>query len=118
MAKQASKNVAGFALQFISSLFFLAVVAALYGNVGASAGVWTPLLYAVAVVASVVLFLTSFAQLSGMAAMASYKAMSASVFASVSLVALTMGNSTLFVASLIGLILGLVGAASAMGGKA
>ena len=118
MAKQASKNVAGFALQFLSSLFFLAVVAALYGNVGTSAGVWTPLLYAVSVVASVVLFLTSFAQLSGMAAMASYKAMSATVFAAVSLVALTVGNSTLFVASLIGLILGLVGAASSMASKA
>ena len=118
MAKSTdNKNVAGFALQFISSLFFLAVVAALYvpsgylaGSGWSAAALWIPILYAVAVVGSISLFLMSFAQLGGgMAEMAAHKAMMMSGVVGVALVALTAGNSTWFVATLIGLILGFLG---------
>jgi hypothetical protein len=122
MAKQKTgRNVAAFALQFVGSLFFLAVVAALYvpssyaaGAGWAAASLWIPLLYAVAVVASIALFLVSFGQLGGVGGGA-YKARGASAVAGVSLVALTAGNTTLFVASLIGLILGLIGSAASSG---
>ena len=121
MAKNAGNNVAGFAMQFVGSLFFLAAVAALYvpqvygaGSGWSAAALWIPILYAVAVVSSIALFFTSFAQLGSMGGMASWKAMSSATAAAVSLVALTAGNSTWFVAVLIGFVLAFLGSAVGM----
>ncbi len=121
MAKNAGNNVAGFALQFVGSLFFLAAVAALYVPTGygagggwAAASLWIPILYAVAVVSAVALFFTSFAQLGSMGGMASWKAMSTTTAAAVTLVALTAGNTTWFVAVLIGFVLSFLGSAVGM----
>lgn len=124
MAKNASNNVAGFALQFVGSLFFLAAVAALYVPWGsgqystwpAGATLWVPILYAVAVVSAIALFFTSFAQLGSMGGMASWKAMSTTSAAAVTLVALTAGNTTWFVAVLIGFVLSFLGSAVGMMG--
>ncbi len=124
MAKNAAgNNVAGFALQFVGSLFFLAAVAALYGPWAApgsgmaanpAAAMWIPLLYGIAVVSAIALFFTSFAQLGSGGGMASWKAMSTSTAAAVTLVALTAGNTTWFVAVLIGFVLSFLGSAVGM----
>ncbi|MEM3839102.1 MAG: hypothetical protein QXF01_00790 [Candidatus Micrarchaeaceae archaeon] len=122
MAKNAGNNVAGFVLQFVGSLFFLAAVAALYGswNAGTLIGsgsvgsLWTPLFYGVATISSIALFFTSFAELGSWGGMASWKAMSCATAAGVTLVALTAGNATWFVAVLIGFILSFLGSAAGM----
>jgi multisubunit Na+/H+ antiporter MnhF subunit len=119
MTKQTT-NWGVFALEFIGSLFYLAVVFTTSGsymnNAWSSAALWLPLLYAVAVIGSIALFFVSFANLMALDERAvSMGAMEATVCTGIVLAALTYGNSTYFAATLIGFILAFLG--SGMGYK-
>jgi hypothetical protein len=116
MAKQ-TNNWGIFALEFIGSLFFLAVV---FLNTGAyansawgGAALWLPLLYAVGVIGAIALFFISFGSLMGMGDKAAYGAMKATVCTGIVLSALTYGNITYFAATLIGFIIAFIGSSLA-----
>ena len=114
MAK-GTTNWGVFALEFIGSLFFLAVVFTtngtyMNGNWGAAA-LWLPLLYAIGVVGSIALFFVSFGNLMpGIDEKAvAAGAMKATVCTSVVLAALTYGNMAYFATVLIGFIIAFIG---------
>ncbi len=118
MAKQ-SKNLWGaFGLEFIGSLIYLIVVfTGLGGYAGAvltqanTAWAWT-ILFGVAAIGSITLFFTSFANFGGMAKTATASAMKAATISGIALVALTAGNSTYMLVSLLGFVLAFLGAAA------
>lgn len=120
MAKQSKERKSGvFALEFVGSLFYLAVVftgmATSYMNPvwNAAATLWLPLLYGAAVISAIALFFVSFANLSAPNWKTSKCALCASVIGGFSLVALTAGNATFFLASIIGFVLAFVGSGMA-----
>ncbi len=115
MAKGTRMNPAAFVLQFIGSIIYLALVYLLStGSVAfgqAVTAVWLPLLYAGAVVSSIILFVISFTYLMdraghkfGMAAGC------AAVAGGFTLIALSMGSTTYTIAAIIGFIFAVVGA--------
>lgn len=120
MAKQTT-DWGVFALEFIGSLFFLAIVFTTNGSFmnGAwgGAALWLPLLYAVAVIGSIALFFVSFGNLiPGIDKKAvSMCAKQATLGVGIALVALTYGNAAYFAATLIGFIIAFIG--SGMGYK-
>jgi hypothetical protein len=114
MAKQTT-NWGVFALEFIGSLFFLAVIFTSTGtymnsNWGAAA-LWLPLLYAIGVIGAIALFFVSFGNLiNGLDLHAvSAGAMKATVCTGIVLAALTYGNTTYFITTLIGFIIAFIG---------
>jgi hypothetical protein len=115
MAKHAQKNGSEFALQFIGSILFLAVVAALYGSAYANGnwtgqvGFWTPLVYSLAVISSIVLFFTSFTNLSEWGRSAAKSAMSSAIFGGFALITLAAGNAVLLLITIVGFILAFIG---------
>lgn len=103
-----------FALEFIGSLIFLALVFSnSYNNYMNSAwggaALWLPVFYAAAVISSISLFFISFATIAGWKG-AERGAMCATIGASFSLFALTAGNFTYFIAAIIGFIIAFIGA--------
>jgi hypothetical protein len=114
MAK-GTPNWGVFALEFIGSLFFLAVVfttsGAYMNNSWGAAALWLPLLYAIGVVGSIALFFVSFGNLMpGIDEKAvSTGAMKATVCTSIVLAALTYGNMAYFATVLIGFIIAFIG---------
>lgn len=116
MAKQ-SKNLWGsFGLEFIGSLIYLIVVfTGLGGYAGAllahSGWPWA-VLFGVAAIGAITLFFTSFANFGGMAKGAAWGAMKAASITGFALVALTVGNSTYLLVSLLGFVLAFLGAAA------
>ena len=121
MAKQ-SKNLWGaFGLEFIGSLIYLIVVFTGLGGyanavlVQANANTvwaWT-ILFGVAAIGSITLFFMSFANFGGMVKTATGGAMKAATLTGIALVALTTGNSTYMLVSLLGFVLAFLGAAAA-----
>jgi hypothetical protein len=114
MAKGTRTNPAAFVLQFIGSIIYLALVYLLStGSVAfgqAITAVWLPLLYAGAVVSSIILFIVSFTYLLqnaghkfGMAAGC------ATVSGGFALIALSMGSTAYLVAAIIGFIIAVIG---------
>ncbi len=103
-----------FALEFIGSLIFLALVFSsnynsfMNGSWGAAA-LWLPILYAIAAVSSIALFFISFASIAGWKG-AEKGAMCATVSAAVTLFALTAGNSLYFISAIIGFVIAFIGA--------
>jgi multisubunit Na+/H+ antiporter MnhF subunit len=114
MAKETT-NWGVFALEFIGSLFFLAVVfttSGAYMNTSwGAAALWLPLLYGIGVVGALALFFVSFGNLiPGIDEKAvSAGAMKATLFTSIVLAALTYGNTTYFATVLIGFIIAFIG---------
>ncbi len=115
MAKHAQKNGSEFALQFIGSILFLAVTAALYGSAYANGnwtgqvGFWTPLVYSLAVISSIVLFFASFANLSNWGKMVSGAVVKFAVVGGFALVTLSAGSAALLLITLVGFILSFIG---------
>jgi hypothetical protein len=115
MAKQQPKknnNNAIFALEFVGSLLYLAV---LFSGAAFQASVWTPVLYGMATVSAVALFFISMANFGNNMdkRIISRGAMSATVFggfALFSLTGMTAGSGGLFLATLLGFVLGFIGA--------
>lgn len=122
MAKsKGGNNIAAFVLELIGSLIFLAiafgVVHGQFMNSGwSAANLWLPLLYAAAAIGSISLFILSFANVMGRAAMAAYGAMCATIGTSFALIALTYGN-TWFIATLVGFVISFIGASITYEGK-
>ncbi|MCL4383745.1 hypothetical protein M1278_03880 [Candidatus Marsarchaeota archaeon] len=114
MAKK-NKN-AVFILEFLGSLVFLWLAFTSTGgflnsqwNNGAGS-LWLPVLYAGAVIGAVGLFLVSFSHLIGINhEMVSHGAMSMTLVAGGSLVALTYGSLSLFIPALIGFVIAFIG---------
>jgi hypothetical protein len=123
MPKNVGKNLTGFAMQFLGGLVFLAVVWQLWGVASApslwgnglnSGAFWATILYAVAVLSTISLLFTSFAQLGGMSGMAGWRAMKATTAAAFTLAILTASNQTWLTATVLGFLIASVGTASAM----
>lgn len=110
MAKS-NKKYGVFALELIASLLFLAVSFAWLSLSSATfSGIWQPLLYGAAVVASISLFLASIGTLMSSKHDTFLHAIDkAVVVAGFSLAILTYGTSLAFMASVLGLVLGLIG---------
>ena len=115
MAKESRTNPAAFVLQFLGSVIYLALVYLISsGSIAFGAAVssiWLPLLYAGAVVSSIILFIVSFTYL---LPNAGYKfgatAGCAAIAAGFTLVALSLGSTTYLVMTLVGFILAIIGA--------
>ncbi|MGC8888988.1 MAG: hypothetical protein ACP5K3_03430 [Candidatus Micrarchaeia archaeon] len=114
MARQTT-NWGIFALEFIGSLFYLAIVFSTSGtfmnNNWGVAALWLPLLYAIGVIGSIALFFISFGNMvNGLDEKAvSMGAMKATVCTGIVLAALTYGNAAYFAATLIGFIVAFIG---------
>ncbi|MGC8662366.1 MAG: hypothetical protein ACP5RT_01105 [Candidatus Micrarchaeia archaeon] len=114
MAKQTT-NWGVFALELIGSIFFLAVIYVSTGSYMNSnwtgAALWLPLLYAIGIVGAIALFLISFGNLvNGIDEHAlTMGAMKATICTGIALAALSFGNTTYFVATLIGFIIAFIG---------
>lgn len=105
-----------FVLELIASLIFLGLTFTLTAKtIGASmAGIWTPLLYASAVLGSIVLFLVSFGTLAVKSEKTfAYSASCAVIATSFALVVFYYGIALQFVATLIGFLIGIIGAGMA-----
>ncbi|MGC8478954.1 MAG: hypothetical protein ACP5NE_03455 [Candidatus Micrarchaeia archaeon] len=115
MAKANASAV--FVLEFIGSLIYLGVIALMGMNFSAVlsgyGSLWTPLLYGTAVLASVALFITSFANFSHMGDFLAKYAFCETVAAAFSLFILTAGvaSNLWFSSSILGFIIAMLGAA-------
>ena len=113
MAKQKHGLLGAFALELIGSIVYLYVVVVFsaLSMGGASSviggGIWQPVLVGISVVGAISLFFASFANISG----AKYVSFAAkgSVITGFALAALTFGNGTLFLISIVGFILSFLG---------
>ena len=118
-----NSGTGAFALQFLGSLFFLAVAAGLWGVASppnlwagglASGAFWATALYAVAVLSAVSLFFTSLVQLGNKSGVVSWKALRATTVAGFAFAALSATNQTLFAATIVGFVIATVGGALAL----
>ena len=118
-----------FGLEFLGGIFFLVTAALLLnaGNTGYSsalgawntgiASLWLPFIYPVAILASIAVFLVSFANLAGRGGRAAGAAAKLTWAASIALLLMTAGTSWMWLV-VIGFILSIIGAAIGMGEKA
>ncbi|MEM3227703.1 MAG: hypothetical protein QXR58_01300 [Candidatus Micrarchaeaceae archaeon] len=119
MAKANASAV--FVLEFIGSLIYLGVIALMGMNfstvLSGYGSLWTPLLYGTAVLASVALFITSFANFSRMGEFLGKYVFCEAAAAAFSLFILTAGvySNIWFGFSIVGFIIAMIGAA--MGGQ-
>lgn len=108
-----------FALQFIGSLIFLIIVftATAFGGSYPLAqwggAAWKPVLYLIAAVGSIALFLLSFANLMEIKKSLAVGVMVISVITGISLVGLTYGNSSYYLVAILGFVLSFIGSAMA-----
>ncbi len=119
MAKNASSksgNMAAYGLQFIGSLIFLALVfsgiSTQYYTTGWNAlggGVWLPVFFSVAVVASIALFFVSISNLASPKGSYKFGASQLAGVAGISLVALTYGGGNLYWAAVVGFVIAIIG---------
>ncbi len=115
MAKGSRSNPTAFVLQFIGSIIYLALVYLLStGSVAfgqAVSTIWLPLLYAGAVVSSIILFIVSFTYLlQGAGHKFGMAAGCAAVTAGFTLIALSLGSTAYLTAAIIGFIIAVIGA--------
>ena len=114
MAKERGTNPAAFVLQFIGSIIYLALVYLIStGSVAFGAAVssiWLPLLYAGAVVSSIILFIVSFTYLMGAGQKFGMTAGCAAIAGGFALVALSLGSTTYLLTAIVGFILAVIGA--------
>ncbi len=101
-------SMGAFGLRLIGSLIYLGVVL-LAASALTGGAIWSPLLYAAAVVGAVALFFANFGSLGAFGDFAARSSLTAAVVAGFSLIALTAGNTTLFLVILIGFIFSFVG---------
>ncbi len=115
VAKGANNKAIAFALEFVGSLIYLGVLfgsnASIYGSSLTAAGaLWLPILYAVAVVASIALFFLSFGNyIAKDVKMITTYACGATGLGAFSLVALLWSNSGFFAGTIIGFIIAMIG---------
>jgi hypothetical protein len=116
-SKQGSGNAAAHALQFIGSMIFLGLI--FWGGVGAQysmnswnalgGGVWLPVFFSLAVVASIALFFVSIANLASPGGIYRYGGMQLAAVAGICLTALTYGSASYFWAAVVGFIMAVMG---------
>lgn len=110
-----------FALEIIGSLIYLGVIALMGTSfstvLNGYGSLWTPLLYGAAVLASIALFITSFANFSHMGEFLGKYAFCESALAAFSLFILTAGvySNIWFGAAIVGFVISMLGAA--LGGQ-
>ncbi|MCL4411485.1 hypothetical protein M1329_00925 [Candidatus Marsarchaeota archaeon] len=113
MAKLTRRNPAAFVLQFIGSIIYLVVVYLVsIGTVAfgsAVSSIWLPLLYAGALISSILLFIVSFTNLMPSGKFGMY-AGSAALIGGFTLMALTYVSSFWLFVSIVGFILAIIGA--------
>ncbi len=117
LAKPVSGNAAAHVLQFIGSLIFLGLI--FWGGVGAQynmnswnalgGGVWLPVFFSLAVVASVALFFVSIANIASPGGIYRYGGMQLAAVAGICLTALTYGSASYFWAAVVGFIIAVIG---------
>ncbi len=107
--KRSDSRMGAFGLRLIGSLIYLGVVLFAASSLAVSAAVWQPLLYAAAVVGAVVLFFTNFGSFGAFGNFAARSSLTAAVVAGFSLIALTAGQTLLFLVVIIGFIFSFVG---------
>jgi hypothetical protein len=124
MSKGKGKGMAygAFALEFIGGILFLAT-AAFFISTGYSsalsswnssyASIWLPFIYPAAILASILVFIVSFANLGGWEGMASAMSYKLAWIAGATLIVLTAGTSMMWV-PILGFVLTILGAAMTM----
>ena len=115
--KPGSGDAAAHALQFIGSLIFLGLI--FWGGVGAQysmhswnsfgGGVWLPVFFSLAVVASIALFFVSIANLASPGGIYRHGGMQLAAVAGICLTALTYGSASYFWAAVVGFIIAVIG---------
>jgi hypothetical protein len=114
MAKSNASAV--FVLQFLGSLIYLGIIALMGTSfstiLNGYGSLWTPLLYGTAVLASIALFITSFANFSRMGEFLGKYAFCETAIAAFALFILTAGvySNIWFGSAIVGFILGMIGA--------
>ncbi len=125
MARGKGIAYGAFGLEFLGGIFFL-VTAALLLNAGSTgyssalsawntgvASLWLPFIYPIAILASIAVFLVSFANLAGMGGRTSGMAAKITWAAAIALLLMTAGTSWMWLV-VIGFILSTVGSAFSM----